>query len=180
MVPNEGQLLARALNRYERSRFKLAVLAAMPSLLLPAIAFTVGGRLAFSATLGVGIWGAVVLLAWRGREWGMSVPLGLLAGAVPLSLALLAQTIGHVCTPQGCTTFCVPMCAAGGAIAGLVIAAAARRSPAPLVTLGCGAALSLAVGSMGCACVGAAGMLGMGAGLVASMGVAVAAHRHAH
>lgn len=177
MASNEGPVLAMALARYERSRLKNAALAAIPSLLLPALACVVGGRLAFSAILGGAIWSAVVLLAWKGQAWGMSVPSGLMAGAVPLSLALLAQKIGHVCTPQGCTSLCVPMCAAGGAIAGVVIAAAARRSPMPLVTLGCGAALSLAVGSMGCSCVGASGMLGMVVGLVASTGLALAVQR---
>ncbi len=169
----EQQLLTQAMAGYERSRLKNAVLAALPGLLLPLIAFAVGGRLMASVTLGLAVLASVVWLAWRGQAWGRSVPGGLAAGVFPLGLALAAQHIGHVCTPQGCTSLCVPMCAAGGVIAGAVVSAFARLSPSPRITLGFGAALSLAVGAMGCSCVGSAGMLGMAAGLSASTGLAL-------
>lgn len=177
MESSDGQLLARAMAGYERARLKRAVLAAIPSLLLPLVAFAVGGRLLISVGLGLAIWAAVVGLTWRGQSWGRAVPAGLQAGAFPLGLALMAQKIGHVCTAHGCTSLCVPMCAAGGLVAGVVIAAAARRSPVPWITLGCGAAIALAVGAMGCSCVGAAGMLGMGVGLAASTAATLSLQR---
>ena len=177
MDSNDTQLLARAMAGYERSRLKRALLAAFPSLLLPLVAFAVGGRLMISVLLGLLIWAATVALTWRGQSWGRSVPVGLVAGAFPLGLALMAQKIGHVCTAHGCTSLCVPMCAAGGLAAGVAIAAAARRSASPATTLGCGAALALAVGAMGCSCVGAAGMLGMGVALAASAAAAMTLQR---
>lgn len=167
MQAPDSRLLARAMARYERSRFTSATIAALPSLLLPLVAFVVGGRLLPSIGLGLAVWALVVVLAWRGEAWGASVSTGLKGGAIPLALALLAQRIGHVCTPQGCTSLCVPMCAAGGILAGFVITAAARRSPSPAITIGSGAVLSTLVGSLGCSCVGAGGLVGMTLGLTA-------------
>ena len=97
-------------------------------------------------------------------------PAGLKAGVVPLALALTARRIGHVCTPEGCLSLCVPMCAVGGLIAGLVLSAAARRSPIPGLTLAGGAIISLAVGTMGCSCVGLGGISGLTLGLAISIG----------
>ena len=174
MEPAEKMIIDRAMAGYERTRLKHAVLAAMPTLVLPLVAFIVGGRLVPSVVLGVSMWAAVVALGWRGQAWGLSVPAGLKAGVVPLALALTAQRIGHVCTPQGCTSLCVPMCAVGGVIAGLVISAAARRSPVPRLTLAGGAIISLVVGAMGCSCVGMGGILGLSAGLAMSTGFALA------
>ena len=164
----EPQLLSRAMAGYERARLKRGLLAAVPTVVLPLIAFGVGGRLMTSAFLGLAICAAVAVLVWRGQAWGMSVPAGLIGGVFPLGLALAAQRIGHICTPQGCTSLCVPMCGAGGVIAGLVITAVARRSPSPRVTLLGGALLSIAIGSLGCSCVGMGGMVGLTLGLLAS------------
>ena len=172
MEPAEQVIIARAMVGYERSRLKHAVLAAVPTLVLPLIAFIVGGRLVPSVLLGVLMWGAVVGLGWRGQAWGLSVPAGLKAGVVPLALALTAQRIGHVCTPEGCASVCVPMCSAGGVVAGMVVAWAARRSPAPWITIGAGLFISAAVGAMGCSCVGMSGTLAMGIGLVAGVALA--------
>ena len=172
MELSEAQTLSRAMAGYERSRVKRGLLAALPTLVLPLIAFGVSGRLMTSVVLGAAIAVAVVALAWRGQAWGMAVPAGLTAGVFPLGLALAAQRIGHICTPQGCTSLCVPMCAAGGVVAGLVITAAARRSPSPPVTLVGGALLSIATGALGCACVGMSGMVGLTLGLVASTSLA--------
>lgn len=180
MELSEQQTLSRAMAGYERSRIKRALLAALPTLVLPLIAFGVGGRLVTSVSLGAAVCVAVVILVWRGQAWGMAVPAGLIAGVVPLGLALAAQRIGHVCTPQGCTSLCVPMCSAGGVIAGLVISAAARRSPAPRVTLVSGALLSVAIGALGCSCVGMGGMVGLSLGLIAGAGVALVLRRVGH
>ena len=171
MEPNERRVFAGVMAAYERSRLKRAASGAMLTLLFPLIAFVVGGRLVPSLVLGLGLWAVVVALGWRGQAWGLSVPAGLKAGAFPLALSLIAQRIGHVCSPHGCTSLCVPMCTVGGVIAGLIIASHARRSPSPWLTLGGAAAVSIAVGAMGCACVGMAGTLAMGASLFMSAGV---------
>lgn len=168
MQAPDAQQLALALARYERSRVQSAVLAALPSLLLPLFAFAMGGRVLPSIALGLGLWAVVAGLAWRGETWGAAISSGLKGGLAPLALALLAQQIGHVCTPQGCTSLCVPMCAAGGVIAGLIIASAAKRSPDPAITIGAGAVLSTLVGALGCSCVGAGGVVGMVIGLAVS------------
>ena len=172
MELSELQTLSRAMAGYERSRLKRGLLGALPTLVLPLIAFGVGGRLMTSVLLGAAIGTAVVVLAWRGQAWGMAVPAGLIAGVFPLGLALAAQRIGHICTPQGCTSLCVPMCAAGGLIAGLVISAGARRSRSPPTTLVAGGVLSVAIGALGCSCVGMGGMVGLTLGLAASAAVA--------
>ena len=60
---------------------------------------------------------------------------------------------------------CLPACFAGGIVAGLVLAAQARRSSARLETFAASASLALAAGSMGCGCVGLGGVVGAFLGL---------------
>ena len=178
-MASEEAVLAGAMAGYERARLRRAVIAALPTLVLPLVAFALGGRLVPSVVLGAALATLVIALGWRGQAWGRAVPAGLLAGLFPLGLALTAQRIGHVCTPEGCTSLCVPMCSAGGLIAGVVISLAARRSTSPRLTLGAGAVVTLVVGALGCSCVGYAGALGMMAGLAVTASIGALLPRRA-
>ena len=115
--------------------------------------------------------GFTVTLSFFGRAVGRSVLPGLLLGLVPLGCALSAQSIGHVCFAGACSSICVPLCSAGGVLAGVLLARAARAMPSPLSVWLSGGSIILCAGAMGCVCVGAGGLVGMGLGFLASAGV---------
>lgn len=93
---------------------------------------------------------------------------GLLLGLLPLACSLSAVHFGHVCGAGGCSSVCVPLCTTGGALAGLLLARAARRTKRPLLVWSTAGSVLLATGALGCACVGATGILGMLAGFLPS------------
>jgi hypothetical protein len=108
--------------------------------------------------------------AWTlgGTTWARGVLPGLLLGVVPLGCSLSAARLGHVCWNGGCASLCVPLCAAGGVVAGLLLARAARATRHPLGLWLAGGSIVLATGSLGCACVGLGGLGGMLAGFLPS------------
>lgn len=103
-----------------------------------------------------------------GARWTRGVLPGLLLGVVPLGCSLSAARLGHVCWNGGCASLCVPLCAAGGVVAGLLLARAARSTRHPLALWLAGGSIVLATGSLGCACVGVGGLGGMLAGFLPS------------
>lgn len=103
-----------------------------------------------------------------GRAVARSMLPGLLLGLLPLGCSLFAGRFGHVCHAGGCSSLCVPLCTAGGALSGLLLARAARKTGEPLVLWTAGGAVVLAAGAMGCMCVGAAGLVGMVLGFLPS------------
>ena len=101
----------------------------------------------------------------------------LLLGAIPLACATCAQHIGHICTPTGCVSWCLPLCLFGGSLAGILLARTALASPKPATSFIGGAALVFTTGALGCACVGLGGVVGMGLGLLISSGATLAVLR---
>lgn len=169
MPLTEAQLQAAARGAYERSRLSKAVAVAAPVAVLPALSFWLGTSLASATLLGGALVAAVLLVVWRGGAVALSGAVGLKAGVVPLAFAHAAKLFGHVCTPAGCTTLCVPACATGGVIAGALVEWWARRSPRAHLTRGLGAGVALMTGALGCSCVGYAGVAALLVGLAASM-----------
>lgn len=117
---------------------------------------------------------AVVLVALTtifslgGRAPGRAVLPGLLLGLLPLGCSLGAARLGHVCWDGGCSSLCVPLCAAGGVVSGLLLARAARTTARPFTVWLAGGSVVLATGALGCACVGAGGVWGMLLGFLPS------------
>lgn len=171
MALSEARLLAAARRGYERSRLKLALAVALPALLIPVVSWLLGTSLRNASLFGAALVLGLAALEWRGGLYALGGLSGFKAGLVPLAFAHTAKLWGHVCTPAGCTTLCVPACATGGVLAGVLVEWWARRSPRPWLTRGLGAAVSLITGAMGCSCVGAAGI----AALVVGVGVSMAA-----
>jgi hypothetical protein len=165
----DTQLQAAARGAYERSRLARALAVAAPVAVLPAMSLWLGTSLASASVLGVALVATVVAVVWRGGFVALAGASGLKAGVVPLAFAHAAKLFGHVCTPAGCTTLCVPACATGGVIAGALVEWWARQSPRPNVTRGLGAAVALVTGALGCSCVGYAGVLALLVGLGVSM-----------
>lgn len=162
-VPSAAQ--ARAFAAYERARWRDAVVGAAPLLAGGALAVCVGDRPFPGLCCAVLLVVVAVLLRWRGRDLGAALGPGLIAGAVPLSLALLARAWGHVCVGGSCVSLCFPACAAGGVIAGLYLSRVALRRGAGVPFLAAGFGVAMLVGALGCSCVGFGGALGMAAGL---------------
>lgn len=169
MALSDGELKAAAQRAYERSRLGRAVAVAAPVALLPAMSLLLGTSAASAAALGAALVAAVLLLVWRGGVLALGGAAGLKAGVIPLAFAHAAKAFGHVCTPAGCTTLCVPACATGGVIAGILVEVWARRSPRPNVTRALGAGVAFLTGALGCSCVGYAGLAALVVALAASM-----------
>jgi hypothetical protein len=127
-----------------------------------------------SATLafGLGTFAVGAVLLWYGRDFRRAVLPGVLAGLVPLSLVLCASHVEHMCMGGSCMMVCLPLCAGGGALAGVVVAVIGVRGRHGWGFWLASSAVALLTGAMGCACVGLAGLaglaLGFGAGFVAT------------
>jgi len=179
MALDEQALLRRALGAYEASRVRFALGVALPVALLPLTSFLLGTPLLSAALVGSALVAAVGLSEWRGGAAAFGGVSGLKAGLAPLAFAHAAQAFGHVCTPSGCTTLCVPACAAGGVVAGLAVEWLARRGPRPGLTRGLGLGVAFLTGALGCSCVGASGMLALALALPMSLAGARLWPRHA-
>jgi hypothetical protein len=159
----------RLLAAYEAGRLRHALVAASPLIALAVPPVCVGTRPLVTLALVALLYVAGVLCAWRGRELGRGMFAGALAGVLPLGLALVAQSMGHACTPAGCVSWCVPACTAGGVGAGAFIAWCAARRRAPFAFWGAAAGTSALTGALGCACAGYGGVLGLAIGLAVSL-----------
>lgn len=112
--------------------------------------------------------------AWRG------VRLGAVAGVLPLVAALGSDSVGVVCTPAGCSSLCVPVCAVSGCLAAAWIV---RRGLAQRVGaefwVSAGAAATV-VGAIGCACVSYAGTGALALAMILSIGTGAVLAPRAH
>ena len=147
--------------RYEWSRARRALLGFAPATILVALAVTFAARPLLTMTFGVllFLWGAVLL--WQGRELKRSVLPGVGAGLLPLSLAICANRIGHVCLEGSCTMLCVPACTVGGLGAGILLSRVGRGGRHGLGVWMAASATALLTGAMGCICIGSAGLAGL-------------------
>jgi hypothetical protein len=139
------------------------MLLALPLVVVAGLAGVLGETTTQIAVIGALLYVAGVALHWCGRDLGAGVLPGAAAGLVPLALGLLMGM--HGCVGGSCMSMCVPVCAGAGAIAGLVIAAAAQeRSLRAPFWLSAGT-VALLTGALGCACVGFGGIVGLAAGM---------------
>jgi hypothetical protein len=106
--------------------------------------------------------GWMVLLGWRGGEIERGIVPGFGAGA---AAALLPAIAGAGITASLSPAECLPLCIAGGALAGIWVGRRIRRSP-DAITFALGALpLAIVVGGFGCLLAGVAGVLGMAAAM---------------
>jgi hypothetical protein len=165
-----NRLEQRLRARYEWIRLRNALLGFAPVLLIVAAAMAIAGR---GATLGFGLtmFALGVGMLWYGRGLKHAVLPGVAAGLVPLTLALCANQMGHVCTGGGCTTLCMPACIIGGAVAGLAVASIGLQRKAGIGFWLGASTLAMLTGAMGCSCVGYSGVMGLGLGFSVGTGV---------
>jgi hypothetical protein len=154
----------RARLRYEWARLRRALLGFAPALLVVALAVFITPRPASALLFGGALFFAGVTLLWYGRDLHRAVLPGVLAGGVPLAVALCANHIGHVCAGGSCMSLCLPACAGGGLIASIVVSVIGHRRKLGSGFWIAGSVVALLTGAMGCACIGYSGLFGLLAG----------------
>jgi len=164
MVSTEPSAIERRTRRrYEWARAKRALLGFAPLLLVVAVATMLARHPSLTVSLGMAVFIAGVTMLWYGGDLKRAVLPGILAGTVPLVLALCTNHL-HLCTGDGCLTMCVPACSVGGLVAGLALARVGIQRRAGVEFWLPASALALLTGAMGCTCVGYAGIIGLGIG----------------
>jgi hypothetical protein len=169
MAIDREALLSRAEHAYEFGRARRAAALAVPLLALVIIAALLGATPATAVCVGLGLLASTWFFLWRGQSLGRSVLPGIVAGLIPLALAVGARAYGHVCTGSQCFSLCIPACTLGGALAGFVIAYAGRHARSRGWFFFGASVLAALVGAFGCSCVGFGGVIGLGIGLVATL-----------
>lgn len=149
--------------RYEWGRLRRALLGFAPVLAIVAIAVALARHPPVTVAFGLGAFLFGVILLWYGRDVRRAVLPGVAAGLVPLVLSLCATHLHH-CTGDACMMLCVPVCAAGGLLAGIAVSVVARHHGLSLAFLAPASALALLTGAMGCACMSYSGVIGLGVG----------------
>jgi hypothetical protein len=160
------RLERRARRRYERARVQRALLGVLPLALLVAV--ILGLRLHphphVMLALGASAFAGGAGLLWFGREPARAVLPGLIAGLLPLWLALCARHWGHVCTDSECVEMCLPVCAAGGVLAGLVVNWYGALRGRTVWFWVAASSMTLLTGAVGATCAGSRGVLAVVAG----------------
>lgn len=167
-----ASVAARARAAYERGRMRDAIVAAWPVLIAVLVALRLGHSVAWVATIGAGLFVAVVLFRWRGQEIGRGVGPGLTAGIAPLIIPALTVNSMNACSMASCAAdcamWCRVSCVGAGIIAGAVVGfRSAHVGPGWLRFLLSGVAIAAATGAMGCVLGGGMGVLGMLLGFAA-------------
>lgn len=158
------RLERRARIRYEWSRLRRALLGFAPALIVVALAAIITPRPASAIFFGAAMFCTGVALLWYGRDLHRAVLPGILAGAVPLAVALCSNQVGHVCTGEACMSLCLPACAGGGLVAGVGVSMFGHQRKLGAGYWVSGSVVALLTGAMGCACIGYSGLFGLAAG----------------
>lgn len=164
MVPNEEAMMRRA---YERGRAKRASIAALPVVVVGAIAYAMERELALVVVATALMFVAAAVFSFRGRGLGKGVLPGVAAGVVPFAAMHAARAYGHVCSGSSCFAVCVPASVVGGLVAGLFVGRLARRSDHVGSVWASAGIMAALTGSLACACLGVGGLIGLVAGLLA-------------
>jgi hypothetical protein len=177
MEMNDLALQARARRAYEWGRLR-ASLRLAPLVLAAAIAALACGRpLGLTCALAGLLLPLSLGLSVVGGAGGRAVRPGLVAGTVALACPVLLHTVGHACLGPSCMMLGIPVCIAGGAGAGVLIALRAARDESGSRFLLAAVAVAGLMGALGCSLAGAAGVLGMLAGIVVTGAPALLAFR---
>jgi hypothetical protein len=164
----------RARRKYELARAWQAFWGFSPSLVVVTDAALASKHPTSAVVFGSGMFALGLGLLWYGRGVRRAVLPGLAMGLLPLSLALCANHVGHMCMGDGCMTLCVPACAIGGLGAGIGVSVIGWRQGQGIGFWVAASALTVLTGAMGCSCVGYAGVAGLAIGYAAGVLPAIA------
>lgn len=171
-----AQLRRRARTRYERSRVRLALTHALLALPPMLLALLVWSRPGLTLVLSALLFAAIGLAVFRGRDAARGATAGVIAGSVPLLGLVLAPHLGHLCSGGFCMSMCVPVCFAGGALAGGYLAWRSIKTPGSAVFWAVAGVIGSVTAAMGCIPMGLGATAGMAAGfaIAAVPGLALA------
>jgi hypothetical protein len=163
------QIERRLRARYEWLRARRAVVGFAPALLIVVAATLLGDRPGTTMLFGAMMFATGAALLWYGMDHRRAVLPGVVAGILPLGMALGAGQFGHLCTGDACLSLCVPACTAGGLAAGLVVGLVGQRQQHGTGYWVGACTLALSTGAMGCTCVGYSGVLGLALGFTGGL-----------
>lgn len=159
------ELERRAARAYERAMLRRAAFAAIPMVLAGGAAVLLARDPSRTGVLAAVVVVVAVLSFWRRRGAEAAAALGFFAGLVPYAASLVASRWGgHICTPGGCASLCLPACTVAGVVAAVIVARSAARRGAGMTFWVPASAMTIATGALGCSCAGFAGASGMVAG----------------
>ncbi|WP_342374791.1 hypothetical protein NVS55_26110 [Myxococcus stipitatus] len=169
MGSTDLHLIQRRVRRtYELARLRRALMGILPVVLVTAVAAFVATRPTAPLAFGLVTAFAGAMMLWHGKDPQKAFLPGVIAGLVPLGLALGAGAL-HTCGAGSCSYVCVPACVLGGVVAGFAVAGVSLQRRAGVWFWVSASGLALLTGAMGCGCMGSAGVIGMGLGFGAGI-----------
>jgi hypothetical protein len=163
------ELRQSARRSYELGRVRLGARVGVAALLVGGAVIGLGRPVAMSIALSASVGALVWLFAFRGGAAGRAVWPALVAGSAAMFFPVALGTAGCRMFGEQCMRFCVPMCIAGGAAMGAILALSARHEENdPREFLIAGAVIAALTASMGCSLAGVLGIAGMAFGTVAA------------
>jgi hypothetical protein len=164
---NLETLTARSLRRYELGRLRMAARVAIVLVPIAVICLLEpAGREACACCASL-LLVASVWLRFRDRVGVESVSTGLLAGAIPLSAALVLTRLDPGCATAGLISLCTGFSVLVGGIAGVIVALRERTRPSLSEHWLLAAGVALLAASLGCARLGIASIAGVAIGIIA-------------
>jgi hypothetical protein len=171
VAPQQDRIAQRRLRmRYEKRRVALALLGAIPCLIVLLIAVRYSSRT--SSTIGFGVCAFFVsaLMLWRGVDAQRAVLPAIIVGLLPLTLSLCANQVHTCAMGGGCMSpYCMPACASGGFVAGAVMAWLGHRRRSGGWYWLSATLITTSMGAMGCSCIGYSGVMGLGLGFAVGL-----------
>lgn len=144
---------------YERGRLRAALPAGAIVLTLAVIAVVLGETPMLESGIGLTAAGLAAWMGWRGESPGKGVLPGIVAGAIGFTVPLLARAAGLVSLGCGGTAACIASTAAGGLVAGVLLARLTRADALPTLVWGLG--LASIIAAQTCVGLGFAGLIAM-------------------
>lgn len=176
---NREQLRHGGLRAYETGRLQVAARAAwvlVPTVLVCALATDAGET---CACVGVLLLAASVFLRWRDRRGVDSVRYGLLAGALPLFVGLVAARVLPNCADAPLLSACTAACLGIGLPSGIWLGRRLAQRTAPASAWLAASGIAILAASLGCVGLGLAGLSGTIVGLLVGTASARALERSA-
>lgn len=174
---NKDQFKSQALQGYERARWISAFKFLWFVIPIVLISLCTCGDAGLPIGIGIILASAVVLLKWRGEEYGASVGPGLWAGMAAFSIPLVLHLLEICCRGNLEILSCALSGALGGAILGIHFAKSKRSHKTRALIYGISIAALTA--ALGCASLGVGATAGLFCMLVAvAFSVFVLKKRH--
>ncbi len=164
---NLEDLTARSLRHYELGRLRMALRVALVLVPLTAICLLEPIGREACACCALLLLGGAVWLRFRNRVGVESVTTGLLAGAVPLSAALVLTQLDPGCATAGALSFCTGFSVVIGGAAGVVVALRERARASLSGHWVLAGSIAVLAASLGCARLGLASIVGVALGIIA-------------